>query len=199
MVKTYTQEDEKYLTARLRSALRYDPTTGDLFWAVTRQGGYAVAGSIAGSADKHGNVRVCLDGVNMSAARAIHLYQLGYLPPHRISFRDGNPKNLAWDNIFNVQKSHSQSKVASYRREMRALDKEIDKRIAEGDLSGREALRAGGSEARGVRAYRREEIRRERAKDGPIKIIGPLSLEDLPPVWGTPETRGTGRRKRLGT
>lgn len=165
MAKTYDKEDETYLAARFRQSFLYNPDTGALLWRIARQGGYAAPGAPAGSVDKDGSMRVCLDGVNYSAARMLYLYQFGFFPKRRIVFRDGNRQNLAWENIRHDRADYAQNKVAVYHREMRALNKQIDRRIAEGTLSERDALREGGQRARGVRAYHREQIRAERAME----------------------------------
>lgn len=166
MARTYSPADETYLSGRARKAFHYHPDTGMLRWRVGRQGGYALPGAPAGSIGKDGSVRVCLDGENYSAARLVYLYQLGYFPTHRMVFQDGNKQNLAWDNIRHDRGDFSHTRVAAYHRELRALNREIETRIANGDHAGQAALAAGGKEARAVRAYWREIIREERAAAG---------------------------------
>lgn len=162
MPRYHSPEDEAYLAERVRQALHYNPSTGAMRWRITRQGGFAVRGAPAGSVSTKGDVRICIDGQNMTAARAAHLYQLGKLPEHRIVFRDGNRQNLAWENIRYAAGDLSNTKIAAYHRELRSVNQEIEQRLRESDRTTQTIIQAGGKDARAIRASIRQDIRKER-------------------------------------
>lgn len=100
------------MTAELvRQLLAYDPDTGVLTWRVHR--GRATAGSIAGSKDEKGYIRVDIDGVRYRAHRVIWLYMAGEWPPRGIDHRDTDPSNNKWDNLRLATKAQN---AANYMR-----------------------------------------------------------------------------------
>lgn len=189
--------DELYFRSRVRQLLDYNPDTGSITWRIARQGGYAIPGERAGSFNDTGHSRICIDGKNHSSARLAWLLKLGYFPDHRICFSDGNPKNLRWDNIKHERENLSGTRIATYHRSMRSINKEIAQRVASSDSAMRDAFAAGGRDARSIRAYWRNIIRQEMAEAG----INPMPHDDKPPKedkrFGTSATRRTRKRKPL--
>lgn len=148
----------------VRKLFTYDLKTGDLRWAVSRQGRYATPGNDAGSIEDRGHISVRLDGHKYSAARIIHLMLNGTWPKTRCIYRDGNPGNLRWNNLSFDPDEQPLTQAARYMRDLRELNKEIDRRIA-GTPAMRAAYYAADQlEARRMRAEVRREIRDERAQ-----------------------------------
>lgn len=65
--------------ARLKELLDYDPETGVFTWRHF-MGGFARAGSVAGSTDSHGHTQIKVDGKLHLAHRLAFLYATGATP-----------------------------------------------------------------------------------------------------------------------
>jgi hypothetical protein len=86
------------LTAqRVRDLLAYDPITGVFVWRVAR--GPVQAGTIAGSPNEWGHIRIKIDGHLYMAHQVAWLLMTGAWPSHQIDHRDTNPANNAWKNL----------------------------------------------------------------------------------------------------
>lgn len=98
--------------SRLQYLLHYDRKTGRFTWLVDR-GRRARAGDEAGHSTPAGHVMIGIDGRSYSAARLAWLYVTGDLPPCRLVYVDGNPENLAFDNLVPV--------IDTYKRDYRSV------------------------------------------------------------------------------
>lgn len=82
--------DNSTLTAaRARELLHYDSETGVLTWKVSRKGGGAVAGKVAGYLDKRGYWNVGLDGRRYRAHRIAWLIHTGEWPALDLDHKSG--------------------------------------------------------------------------------------------------------------
>lgn len=81
---------------KLRDALDYDPTTGELRWKETGSG--RSPDFIAGSGGCH-YLSVCVDHINYSAHRVAFAIFHGRAPSGEIDHVDGNPRNNAISNL----------------------------------------------------------------------------------------------------
>lgn len=82
---------------RLRQLLSYDPATGLFTFTVTRGG--IVAGSVAGSPDKGGYIRILIDGKLYAAHRLAFLWMTGSFPKHDADHRNGIRSDNRWSNL----------------------------------------------------------------------------------------------------
>ena len=94
---------------RVRELLNYDSQTG-AFTRRLRNSQGTQAGELAGSADIHGRVRICIDGRLYFAHRLAWLHVTGHWPAQKIDHRDGNPANNAFANLRDVpQRTNSEN------------------------------------------------------------------------------------------
>ena len=84
--------------ARLREVLHYDPATGLWRWLVTLNN-FAKAGSIAGTPDKKGYIRIVVDRRSYAAHRLAWFYMTGEWPPCLVDHRDLNKARNVWSNL----------------------------------------------------------------------------------------------------
>lgn len=101
--------------SRLKYLLSYDRKTGAFTWLVDR-GRRAKAGTPAGNVRPTGHVMIGIDGRIYSAARLAWLYVTGEMPPAKLIHRDGNPSNLAFDNLLTVNDTYKRDYRAVYNR-----------------------------------------------------------------------------------
>lgn len=90
----------------LRAIYQYDPITG-VFTRRTNRRRWK-AGSIAGSKDKAGYIRIVIDGEQYYAHCLAWLYMTGVWPERKIDHKDLNKARNVWDNLrlaTNVQNS----------------------------------------------------------------------------------------------
>lgn len=84
--------------SRLKKLLIYDPETG-----VFLRNGVAATNKMfmakAGSVQKNGYVRICVDGWYYYAHRLAFLYMTGEWPVSNVDHVDRNRANNAWDNL----------------------------------------------------------------------------------------------------
>lgn len=81
---------------RLKELLSYNKYTGEFVWLVSR--GSAKAGSTAKARQSCGFPCIGIDGDQYKASSLAHLYVKGIFNTKPIC-KDGNVKNLIWDNI----------------------------------------------------------------------------------------------------
>lgn len=92
---------------RLKTLLTYDPTTGLFMRRAPAANGKFKQGSIAGTVQPNGYIRIKIDGVQYSAHRLAWLYVHGYLPSDWIDHKDANPSNNRVDNLRLVSPSEN--------------------------------------------------------------------------------------------
>ena len=85
---------------QVKSAFRYDPSTGILRWRIKRQGVYK--GRKCNSLDADGYYRVKFNGRSYRVHRLIWLYVYGYLPEYIIDHRDQIKTNNRIENLREV-------------------------------------------------------------------------------------------------
>lgn len=83
---------------RLKELLQYDPETGVFTWRVAN-GSRAKCGDVAGGIDKHGYVRIGVDGARYKGHRLAWLYMTGEWPALDVDHRDMDRANNAWVNL----------------------------------------------------------------------------------------------------
>lgn len=82
---------------RLRGVLDYDPDTGLFTRRLSR--GCVKSGTIAGTANADGYLKIAVDGRDYSAHRLAWLYMTGEWPVDQIDHRDRNRANNRWGNL----------------------------------------------------------------------------------------------------
>lgn len=88
------------LTAdRLRDVLEYDPETGVFRWRVSRRGGTATEGALAGSKRVDGYRAIKVDGVKYKEHRLAWLYMTGEWPVHQIDHINLVRDDNRWSNL----------------------------------------------------------------------------------------------------
>jgi len=86
------------LTAeRVRELLHYDPELGWFMWAVDR--GPFKAGSVPGTMDERGYVRIEIDGKSYRAHQLAWLWMTGAWQSYEIDHEDRNRANNKWTNL----------------------------------------------------------------------------------------------------
>lgn len=82
---------------RLKELVHYNPLTGLFTWRESRVG--VSKGSLAGSLEKNGYIRIRIDYVKYNASRLAFLYMTGKLPEMLVDHRDRNRSNNIWLNL----------------------------------------------------------------------------------------------------
>lgn len=83
--------------ARLKELLDYDPGTGVFIWRVSR--GTARAGSVAGTFNSEGYIRIKIDRKLYLAHRLVWLYVCGKFPVNQLDHIDRDPSNNRIENL----------------------------------------------------------------------------------------------------
>lgn len=96
-------KNSKVTQARLRELFEYSPDTG-VFTRKVGVKGYA-AGSVAGTDNGHGYIRIRVDGVFYLAHRLAWLYVTGGWPNGEIDHRDRDRSNNRFENLRDVDRS----------------------------------------------------------------------------------------------
>ena len=88
---------------RAHELLHYDSITGVFTWKVdVGRWGRIKAGSVTGSTDAHGSLRIHIDGVLRYAHRVAWLMMTGAWPDGDIDHIDGNPANNSFSILRDV-------------------------------------------------------------------------------------------------
>ncbi|MBX5010883.1 HNH endonuclease [Rhizobium lentis] len=88
---------EKITQDSLKAVLHYDPDTG-IFTRLVRVGKHGV-GSVAGTIDDDGYVRITIAGKKYRAQRLAFLYMTGSFPDGEVDHEDRVRTNNAWVNL----------------------------------------------------------------------------------------------------
>ncbi len=94
---------ERLTQERLKDLLNYDPDTGIFAWKVGRRG--VKRGSIAGTPNAYGYIRICIDGKNFYASRLAFLWVEGYFPENDVDHIDRDRSNNRWLNLREASRS----------------------------------------------------------------------------------------------
>ncbi|MCO7736425.1 HNH endonuclease [Brucella intermedia] len=97
---------------RLKEILNYEPETGFFKWRVNR-GGKAVQGSLAGTRDRQGYIRINLGGRIYAAHRLAWFYMNGTWPKDQIDHRDLDKANNSWANLREATHAQNQANTSS--------------------------------------------------------------------------------------
>lgn len=99
-------------TARLRSALDYNPDTGVLTWASVNKHSSKRVGDVAGCVDKSGTgpnyVVIWIDNKSYRAHRLAFQIVTGLVPVGEIDHRNGDGTDNRWCNLRDVPQSINQ-------------------------------------------------------------------------------------------
>ena len=108
--------------ARLKSALNYDPKTGEFVWRVRRRSyaGCVVPGDVAGSPakDRDGGIHINIgvDGKTYKAHRLAWFFMTGKRPIGDIDHKDGVRTHNRWSNLRPAtrgQNNHNRAKITA--------------------------------------------------------------------------------------
>lgn len=83
---------------RVNELLKANPDTGEVFWKADRGAGVR-AGDLAGCYDRHGYLRICVDGKRYLGHRVLWILYHGTEPPSIIDHIDGNRSNNRKSNL----------------------------------------------------------------------------------------------------
>ena len=88
---------------RLKELLDYDPETGEFVWRINVSN--VKAGSVAGSFNSYGYIRIMVDGEKYLAHRLAWLYMRGYDPENQIDHLNGIRNDNRIENLREVSQS----------------------------------------------------------------------------------------------
>lgn len=106
--------NREFTVERLRELLSYDPATGELRWSIRR--GNVRAGSLAGSLDSHGYLRVSIDGRFYKAHRLVWMHVHGAWPAGEIDHINMVKTDNRIANLRDATRSENQKNTLLYRR-----------------------------------------------------------------------------------
>lgn len=136
----------------LRELFNYDSQTGVLTWRIARSN-RIVVGSIAGTVDKKGYLRVKINGTNYLVHRVIWKIFTGCEPPTFIDHSDLNKSNNVWGNL----------------REATAAQNAYNSKLREGSASGVKGVKRHRGTGKWMATIR---------IDGAIRYLGIFSSVD---------------------
>lgn len=91
--------------ARVKELLKYDPTTGDLVWLVSR--GKAKVGKVAGCIYSDGYRVVEIFGERYRSTHLAFLLMTGKMPREMVDHVDGTKSNDRWGNLREATRSQN--------------------------------------------------------------------------------------------
>lgn len=95
---------------RLKELFNYNPDTGVFVWK-QRRAGNATKGSVAGSTDKRGYIRMCIDYKYSTAHRLAWLYMTGSFPENEIDHIDQDKGNNSFSNLREVTRQENAKNI----------------------------------------------------------------------------------------
>lgn len=99
------------LPERVRQLLRYDPVAGTFTWRIGRPGHSAgVRAGCLARVDSGTRLAIVIgiDGQRFYANRVAWVLMTGAWPAEAVEFRDRDPLNLRWDNLFSASQLGNQ-------------------------------------------------------------------------------------------
>jgi hypothetical protein len=104
------------LTAqRLREVIRYSPEIGEFRWSVGRRG--IAKGSLAGSPNGHGYLRITIDGKRYCAHRLAWLFMTGKWPAHDIDHINGDRSDNRFSNLREATRAENMQNIGPRQRQ----------------------------------------------------------------------------------
>ena len=108
---------KKLSVERLRQLLRYDPEDGKLVWiAKSSPNSHVAVGSVAGSLDNTGYIRVWIDGDRYVAHRLVWLWMTGEWPTNQVDHVDCDKTNNRWCNLRAATNSENKANGRTYKK-----------------------------------------------------------------------------------
>ena len=92
---------------RLKELFHYDPETGLFTWIVFRGGGSPRIGTVAGSPNEDGYVKIKVDQKLYAAHRLAWLYMTGSFPSLEIDHINGQPADNRFSNLREASRTEN--------------------------------------------------------------------------------------------
>jgi hypothetical protein len=104
LAKAETQKVKAMTQAEVRTALDYNPETGEFTWLVSPKSGIPV-GTPAGSVLKNGRRYIHLGGKLRLASRLAFFWMTGRWPKGHVNHWNGNSHDCRWENLRDTTRS----------------------------------------------------------------------------------------------
>lgn len=101
------RERDRLRVDRLREVLRYDETSGFLYWRFQKPGRLK-AGQRAGTTRKDGRRKVTVDYITQLENRVVWAIVHGYFPVEEIDHKDTNPSNNSLSNLRRATRAQNE-------------------------------------------------------------------------------------------
>lgn len=182
----------------LRDMFDYDADSGDLTWRVDRPG--VERGRSAGTfVGKY--LVLSVNGVKVSASRAIMAMMTGQWPRERVRFANGNPADLSFDNLTGRKTSPTETRETIARRELRRVNKAAFEHIRSDPARRRAFENSDDREQQKMIAEARDYLRAMKPQHFPTEHILPrgrprtLTLPERMAREAAKQQRRRARRK----
>lgn len=115
MAKVSKKNQDGLTQERFREQLEYCKTTGKFYWLISTARRVKV-GDIAGCLDKHGYVRIMIDGVSFPSHRLAWFYHYKVWPDKVIDHINGNTADNRIENLRDVSMKTNAENSSKYKR-----------------------------------------------------------------------------------